>query len=1019
MDNKNKSKLLVGLVAGIPGAAVLAATLATTFVKIEVEEKDTDKETIDQLNSLIGGLKFSTLSEVVNYFNDYLGINLEELKACNKNQYVWDKDANVIFTMKTNGTVASAPDGYELNKDKSKIWKMVSLNTSLLSSKKNISAQIDSFKTSCEYGQYIRKSNIPSTYTINFSTSVDTGLNAGCALNYKAPSSAASAPMVVTNRSTLKIEGSISDIDHYGSAVTVTVTDPANINNKYNEYGTVDNNIVVENAVVVAQPGSEINTVYVNDVSKVPEGTKVVEVKGKTEEDPAAVVGTVATTENVPTQAEDLVETDTEHGAEKPAAKDQEEIPTPASRYAGGYGTEASPYIIDNQTRLENCRTDVENANGAYLYFKLTQNITLAYANGETWTPIGATKDKPFRGGFDGNGFTISNVKLSKACSDEESGFGFFGYTNGDKNEAYKGFDTIWDSTNKHIILDNITQENYKTYVKNLTLDKVDIQYTGKAYCVAGLIGGATNTFIYNNTVKSGTISGYKHVGGITGSMAGSIIMGCMSGSNEENTDPLNITATVYNVGGISGSCDRDAVVGSYTSTAYVGCETGKNTTVTALSNSGGGIGGIFAYNGNTYCCLVDGCVNNAKIVSTCEADPNDSWVGGILGFGQEPIVANCINYGEVCTAENSKAGSIAGISILNNKLVHQCYNYGYIHGYATHSVAGVIANAYRDITISSCGNEGELLNINTTPVAKTADIVSGIQDVITIEGVSFANVNEISTMFASMQATSLKVTFKNCSVTDSTGSLVLPIGTINITSDTHLFDNVNVDANTTSLTIDMPNTNITVSQETTAVINVTSADSSITIAEGGKVKTAIVSGANSKIINNGEVTNILAIDGEATYGENNGTCRTIFFGYKTSTGVDAKVVNNGTIKVTADESAEYNNPVYVKCLWASGKELTLENHGIIQYDNNSLATPADFFYLLNPVNFVYKAYAGSQTLSNVHKWIGFNGYGGTKAKLMYQDGYVLKENDTDLTYVDLANEYTGGILKVTAEQFE
>ena len=59
---------------------------------------------------------------------------------------------------------------------------------------------------------------------------------------------------------------------------------------------------------------------------------------------------------------------------------------------------------------------------------KLTTSIDL---NKEEWTPIGKN-GAPFQGTFDGQGNTVSNLKITRETSNfaENCGIGFFGYTN-------------------------------------------------------------------------------------------------------------------------------------------------------------------------------------------------------------------------------------------------------------------------------------------------------------------------------------------------------------------------------------------------------------------------------------------------------------------------------------------------------------------------------------------------------------------------------------------------------------
>jgi hypothetical protein len=92
--------------------------------------------------------------------------------------------------------------------------------------------------------------------------------------------------------------------------------------------------------------------------------------------------------------------------------------------FDGGDGSEASPYLIHSGAQLAYLTSLIASAeeNPAYAdkHYRLTANIDL---NGYEWAPIG-TEELPFCGTFDGNGYTVSNFRITTptAC------IGLFGY---------------------------------------------------------------------------------------------------------------------------------------------------------------------------------------------------------------------------------------------------------------------------------------------------------------------------------------------------------------------------------------------------------------------------------------------------------------------------------------------------------------------------------------------------------------------------------------------------------------
>lgn len=83
-----------------------------------------------------------------------------------------------------------------------------------------------------------------------------------------------------------------------------------------------------------------------------------------------------------------------------------------------GAGTSVSPYEISSSSNLLYLAAAVNRGDASYTsaHYKLTNNIDLSGIG--NWTPIGlfslsASEKKPFKGTFDGNGNTISNLSIN------------------------------------------------------------------------------------------------------------------------------------------------------------------------------------------------------------------------------------------------------------------------------------------------------------------------------------------------------------------------------------------------------------------------------------------------------------------------------------------------------------------------------------------------------------------------------------------------------------------------------
>lgn len=112
--------------------------------------------------------------------------------------------------------------------------------------------------------------------------------------------------------------------------------------------------------------------------------------------------------------------------------------------------------------------------------------------NNHEWTPIGsAAADHGFMGNFDGNGYTIKNLKITSITPDADGYVyaGLFGVTEG-------------------------TDANNENYIKNLTIENVDIDLDG--HIVAAAIAYPHYTTLENIKVKGNvTIKGGHYTSGV------------------------------------------------------------------------------------------------------------------------------------------------------------------------------------------------------------------------------------------------------------------------------------------------------------------------------------------------------------------------------------------------------------------------------------------------------------------------------------------------------------------------
>ena len=291
-----------------------------------------------------------------------------------------------------------------------------------------------------------------------------------------------------------------------------------------------------------------------------------------------------------------------------------------------GTGTQDDPYVIDIVQGLEVFRNSVNSGKTTYnakdVYVQLGANIDL---NNVEWSPIG-TKEKPFKGIFDGNGKTVSNVVAAG-----DNNIGFFGYANTCTIKNLKlanvnvtGSDCVGavagqvysSSTidNCHVS-GNIKVEGKtnvggivgKYYVKvsnsSVIGDGVTTSYVKGVYDqkdlegdnVGGIMGhGGENNNFAGNTVSNITISGTRKVGGIVGTTNRDTDLSNCTVQNVK----IETTATADYAASNASSMDLGGLIGHY----YNSGSNGKIESVTVsgvmfdtkdgLADAGAVIGG-------------------------------------------------------------------------------------------------------------------------------------------------------------------------------------------------------------------------------------------------------------------------------------------------------------------------------------------------------------------------------------------------------------------------------------------
>ena len=402
--NKRKGFTLVELLVVIAILAVLATVSVvgyTSFTKKAKVSNDvsltTQMNTILQANEVTDG-KNATPHEAVEELVAG-GLDVTKLTpTANDYNYVWDSTQNRIFLLDEDKKVVS-PTNLKASSNAVNLFAFVGKESEL--------------NTLKEYSHYLKDGY--DTKTITTSTGLDVGNNKINA-TYKTDSDM--AVTIRTNGGELTVNAKNGVVSHYGTAMNVKVE--AIKGESYHEYGIVDGTLTLESghvqveknaevASVVASKsadvslptskltttnGSKVGTVVVNDNSveiKVDNGSNVAEVA------PGAGVTIDSSKVTGITPSTAVVDT------------------TNSSNFAGGLGTESSPYLIATVEQFVNIgKLSDEMHAGVSKYFQLMADIDLRTYNDFNQFTSGNVKaiSGYFRGCLDGKKDSNSNYKL-------------------------------------------------------------------------------------------------------------------------------------------------------------------------------------------------------------------------------------------------------------------------------------------------------------------------------------------------------------------------------------------------------------------------------------------------------------------------------------------------------------------------------------------------------------------------------------------------------------------------------
>ena len=332
-----------------------------------------------------------------------------------------------------------------------------------------------------------------------------------------------------------------------------------------------------------------------------------------------------------------------------------------ASSSLSGSGTVDDPYLIQSESDLGYLANKVNSQTSApeYEYYKLTNNINLAY---NEWVPIGlyGNENQYFYGSFDGNGFTISDLYITK---ENEKNVGLFGYVKDSeiKNLTVTGAIESITSTNALNIgsivgyADNTILNKLHTMyfsIASISVGKADYTRMGTiaAYVSGGSVSDCVSTDSHidlkSGKIEAGMLAGYSdaaisdcsviaNTGGLfsTQTTVGEFRLGGLCGHLKANAERCSVyapyfsnnikTTSTSSVGGLVGYLDGEVTV---CSAQFQGDVSHSITMSGTGSTEIGGIAGFASGDAKITDCKFDGNSVSSSTTSGSTA------VGGLVG---------------------------------------------------------------------------------------------------------------------------------------------------------------------------------------------------------------------------------------------------------------------------------------------------------------------------------------------------------------------------------------------------
>ncbi|MDR0334727.1 MAG: hypothetical protein LBH69_02435 [Methanomassiliicoccaceae archaeon] len=465
--------------------------------------------------------------------------------------------------------------------------------------------------------------------------------------------------------------------------------------------------------------------------------------------------------------------------------------------YSGGSGAEGDPYLISTLADLNALSSAVYGGDSmSDVWFRMTGDIsipalspppmassdpgagTMVYSG--AFLPIGFDS-RPFRGVFDGNGFSITDLTdlgYITNVSSQTTYMGLFGYVgaggvvmNLNMASTCAVTMTVAGPTSDTLKVGAVIGANKGTVDGCINYGSVTVDRTydgasdpARRECNIGGIAG------YNEA--TGFIENSQNIGAVSLTFdggAGTLIVAQAGGIAGWNSNG----ATIYecnNSGAVSSEANASSIVSSivhnraggitglnFGGIIYDSDNAGNVSASSTVATSPGGApraevfaGGIAGHNANIGSALgtIKNCYNDGSVDGTAAQSGGTNStcaleVGGISGQNAG-IIEDCYSTGAVTAAASNTvygigAGGITGVLYDPQALTRNCYNTGSVSAVSTgtnikwfYGVGGIAGDLFGGGTVANCFNLGDVSMDSVLPAGDLGG-VAGTNDGCTV----------------------------------------------------------------------------------------------------------------------------------------------------------------------------------------------------------------------------------------------------------------------------------------------